>query len=478
MTTSSCSIRCLLKGFICSLLLLVLVLSTWVGLQLRYNYLGLPAPGMVRQRPPPPAIDRPLAVSVPAHRHPNPLNSTPEKIAPPSSSLPGPPAGPEGYVVALDFSEQLESGMFDLQQLTDLAHSWNLQVVEPYIQSSQFSFPALPSPHHRLLKLSEVYSLQDLNMNFRESYEAGYDPIIPLQGVVKEMNRTTGLYVVVLRLLPFSLSDSSCASSDTDMYINRLASHLRCTACRLEKGVVCLNTGEKNNFRQLLDRHPLMITIRSQISILRSKLVILIPKWHGIRPHRDSFFYWDPNFRLTSLKYSIHATKHSTKVQSAAREFSRSLHLTPPTLGIHIRLERLMRSKSFKTADLAECLGEVESLVRSLQQNKVNSSFLFRDYSKYGSSTCQKISCAEFANEMKLDQRFKSLGVKVQEYTPRRWELRREHGFSANVEQELLARADYLVTVGYGSFQSGIIERWVRYRAGHDLKRIFKLCHS
>ena len=52
---------------------------------------------------------------------------------------------PEGYVVALAFGEQLESGMHDLTQLSDLAHSWRLQVVEPYIQDSHFTLPTLPS---------------------------------------------------------------------------------------------------------------------------------------------------------------------------------------------------------------------------------------------------------------------------------------------------------------------------------------------
>lgn len=384
-----------------------------------------------------------------------------------------PGAQPRGYVVALDFAEQLESGMNDLFQLADLAHSWQLQVVEPYIDRSQFSFPWLSSDHRRNFnRLSDLYDLEDINQNLQESLGTHNDLIVPLREVIRGVNRTAGLHMVLLRLNRYSLSNKTCAASaDMDMHVSRLTSHLQCPGCPVGRATICLDIRKQNNFRELLRTHPLT---KSWLHNSHSKIVVLIPDWHGIRTYKDRFFYWDPTFRAPLYKHK-HAIRHSVKVQSAARDFA--LHLTPPTLGIHIRLERLIKAKSSSWKLVLKCVQQAEELVKLLRDGQANSSFLFRDYGPYGSSTCRNAKCADLAQNMRLDERFKALGVKVQEFKPGAWRL---SGFSANVEQEVLAGADYLVTVGYGSFQTGVLGRWLRYK-GRDTPppdRVFQLCSA
>ena len=64
-----------------------------------------------------------------------------------------------GHVVALSFGEQLESGIYDLYQLADVAHSWNMTVVEPFIDRTWFKFPSLHKDEI-MTKLGDVYNLR------------------------------------------------------------------------------------------------------------------------------------------------------------------------------------------------------------------------------------------------------------------------------------------------------------------------------
>lgn len=402
---------------------------------------------------------------------------TPSSTESKASSLSTDP--PRGYILALRFNEQLESGLYDLYQLADLAHSWNWSVVEPFIKDSHFHFPATPSSDEHL-RFSEVYDLQDLNENLRVDLESDYDLVVPPSEVWSKLVPPSPLpsyHVTVLHLLPYTLSRSSCLNKETASYINKLTSHLQCKdKCPVETSALCLNIKEKNHFRTLFQTQTILEEVLQQSSKSGSKMLMVIPYWNGIRMYKDRFFYWDPSFRLHHYKF-VHAIRHSNRVQGAARSFNESLHLTPPTLGIHIRLERLMKTSG--TA-ISECLDELKKLIQSLKDaHRTASAVLFRDYGKFGSTTCRNIQCSQFADELQLDQQMRTLGVTVQEFNPRH---RNQRGISANVEQEVLSRTDILITVGYGSFQLGIVERFKRNKKEkgmwHDQDRIFRLCSS
>jgi len=225
---------------------------------------------------------------------------------------------------------------------------------------------------------------------------------------------------------------------------------------------ICLNTRRKNSFRMLLDRSTVIDQMCKETAEPGSKLLIMIPNWKGIRPYQDNFFYWDPTFHLKEHRYIYgHATRHSKKVVRAAKNFMTHLGLTPPILGIHIRLERLLKADTNKE-HLQKCLDRMEVLINSLLEGgRARSAIAFRDYGRHGSSTCHKMRCSWYAKEMQLDKRLQKLGVKVQEYD---LEPRQENGFISNVEQEVLAQSNMLLMVGYGSFQMGVVERFKRYK--------------
>lgn len=406
---------------------------------------------------------------------------SPPSIAQYSSppSLPPMKPGGGGYLLALSFNEQLESGMFDLHQLADLSTSWKLKVVEPYIQKTQFKFPTLPYNGH-LLKLGEVYNLQDLNRNLKHSLNISHDVVVPLSTVAMQANR--GFQVVILQLVPYTLSRERCEHSNIKKYFNKLSSHLRCRRCMHKVSVACVNTREQNDFRNLFNTHPVLKQVAKQARSSGIKILVAIPGWNGIRPYKDRFYYWDPAFKAHRYLYP-HATAHSKEVKGAAQDFLRTLNLKRPTLGIHIRLERLLKAKPFNKTVVKDCLlVRLRNLVRSLQGNhSIQSAILFRDYGNYGSQTCSNIHCSQFAKEVGVDREMGAIGVHVLEYRPKSANVRKEYGFSANVEQEILSLTDYLVTVGYGSFQKGVASRFKRHQASmkgppQKQRRMFQIC--
>ena len=392
---------------------------------------------------------------------------------------------PLDYVIALNFNEQLESGMYDLYQLADITHSWNFRLVEPHVIKSHFRFPVLPT--HQLLRFSDVYNLTDLNNNLRTSLAAKYDVIAPLREVADGL--TAASYtVVVLYLLPYQLSVSTCISSRRDQAAGFIKSvYLHAKRYRQElasRTIVCLNVRKDINFRTLLTSQPTLKLAYNQSSMSRSRMLILIPEWNGIRNYKDKFFYWDSNFHPFGYKY-VHAINHSELVLNATALFKESLQVKPPTLGIHIRLERLIRSESFTKKDISKCIERMVAKIESLQRGGIiKSSIAFRDYGKFGSKTCKKVQCYEFSKEFQLDEKLRRLGVKVKEFNSQFTEFPYHSGFYSNVEQEMLSRSDFLLTVGYGSFQSSLVERYMRrienvhHQTHEELqKRIFKICH-
>ena len=420
--------------------------------------------------------------------------------------------GGAGYLFALSFGEQLESGMHDLQQLADLAESWRLRVVEPYMHNTRFQFPVMAAEagdgrgQRRLLRLGEVYDLQDLNANLRKSLNVSHDMIVPL-GQVPLPPQAGHYNVIVLQLLSYWLSRKRCVSSrSVGTHLQRLAAHLGCPDCLspasgMRLAVACVNTRDRQDFRTLLQTDPVTSPLLQEALALahappntthtthsdphpRKKVLVLIPTWNGIRPYRDKFFYWDPDFAGGRKYTHVHSTAHTQLVSKAAQKLLKSLHLQRPIVGVHIRLERLLRVKPFRRSAVVDCvLTKLPHLMRELQANgSVRGVVLFRDYGRYGSNTCPKVGCKEFAQELELDKQMRAqLGAAVVDYTPSSRRLRKEHGFSANVEQEVLSMTDYLVTVGYGSFQQGIVSRFRQHKddkkeAWHEKDRIFHIC--
>ena len=373
-----------------------------------------------------------------------------------------------GYMMTCAVPEQLESGMYDLYQLADLAESWGMKMVEPTIHGSTFQFPLSEKYHW---KLRNIFDLIDLNLNFRKDFKIDYDLVVSSHEILAD--KKLGSDAVFIQWVDVEdLSSEKCfelASStvlkcfkETPMY---KGSTWELWKWKLLRNTICLRRRDQINFRALIYDNPILRQVAQENKKIGSKFTIFFSQWNGIRPKPDTFFFFDPNFHQRDCVY-VHAIMHSKEVRNVAKEFKEDLKLKQTFIGIHIRIEKLLSHK-YSVSDVNKCIDELEFNIKMLMRSHLNSSFIaFTDYKPLGSHACDA-HCIDTSKELAIDERLRSLGVLVNPMlkNSKKSSLRRVSGFVANVEQELLSQADFLILTGFGGFQVGITKRYMRYHS-------------
>lgn len=387
--------------------------------------------------------------------------------------------GSHGYVIVGTFEEQLCSAIFDLYQITNIANKWNMTFVEPSIQGSQFNFQAVPptSPAslHRL-KYRDVFDLEATNRLFGSCLKTKHNVITPLERFLEQAYKIE--YLVVIYFEQFRFSQRICEKKYNPEILHmkkEFSTKLKAWSLSRANGnrvsqadftetphsIVCIDIRNGTNFRYLLDMDKnIKLITRSHSNIL-----VLIPKWRGVRTTPHKFFYYDPYYEQPPCG-TMHTLPHSRRVQSAAEKYQNFLQIEHPFLGVHIRLERLIRRDRERFRYMANCLREfftvLQTLVTShnLTRHRSTRVVAFTDYSSFGSSTCSSISCKKVAKSLELDEKLNELGVVLANFRPDMFNEPAVSGYVAIVELEMLSRADYLIAVGHGSYHTRLFNRF------------------
>ena len=99
-----------------------------------------------------------------------------------------------------------------------------------------------------------------------------------------------------------------------------------------------------------------------------------------------------------------------------------------------------------------------------------------RDYGALGSQTCRQRQCYKLATHLQIDARLTALGVRLADYNPAVLQIPNHSGLASTVEKELISTSDYLLTVGWGSFQRSIRDRILKSHPGGGVERVYSLC--
>ena len=363
-----------------------------------------------------------------------------------------------GYLMACTIPQQLESAMDDLHQLADMAESWGMKIGEPTVHRSTFRFPLSEKMYH--WKLRNIFNISDLNVNFREDFNIDYDLVVSSQEILAD--KKLGSDVVFIHLTEreglsskdcFKLASSTIAKCFQD-------TPLKDWTQKLMGNVICLRRSNDIDFKALFHKSPILKRVATENTENGSKFIVVFSNWYGVRFPRIPYFSLDSNFHQRNYRY-VHAILHSQEVKSAAKELKGALKPNPTFLGIHIRIERLLQRK----ASITNCIDKLEFNIKKLKGSHLNSSAVaFTDSKPLGTRTCNG-RCAKIEERLGIHRRLKSLGVEVNPVlkSSHTSSLRHESGFVANVEQELLSQADFFILVGFGGFQKGITNRYMRY---------------
>ena len=405
------------------------------------------------------------------------------------------------YVMTITVEEQLCCAIYDLYQLANVANSWNMTLVEPYVEGSLLKFPSSPPAvaTPKTLKYRDLIDLNETDNLFKQCLKSRDSIVTPFEAFAD--TASTIEHVVVIYLKQFDGSAERCANQlvhDANELKRRVGDYIKLELASRGKEnvnfdtvphtVVCVDIRKDIDFHHLLDSDPrIKLVTRAHSSIL-----ILIPKWRGIRTRFDKFFYLDRTYKQPSCPL-VHSIPLSKRVQSAAEKYRKFLQLEHPYIGVHIRLERVVRMSRHKAGYTSECVKEFLRILQEVLERYNASSHqavAFADYSDLGSLTCRDLGCRRIADKLGLDQKLHTLGVKLEQFDPAKFGEPSVSGYVAMTELELLSRADYLVTLGHGSYHRKLTQRfyinhesnWTTKKLsvieGGDGKTVFAVCSS
>ena len=392
-----------------------------------------------------------------------------------------------GYIMTLSYDEQLESAMYDIYQLANLAAGWNMQIAEPFVHESFFGIPKLSSriPVDFILQFQDVYNMSAVNRQFGKCLHIDYPIIAKFENCISKVFQN-----IILVKFTWGKVSERCTNDlrakwkEIEHQISHWAKHVLKNSTWLPGNVatnhICIDVTREVDFKRLPIEIPAWSEARKNAMQSHSQILILILDWHGIRKKWEPFFYLDPNYKQMNCR-TVHSISHSDSVILAAQEYYRFLKLVRPFLGIHIRLERLVKDDKQNPGYMKECIDKLltvaEMLVEKYHLNYENV-IAFRDYGPSGSFTCGLRKCSQPANQLHIDDRLNSLKIRTVEYDPRKFQRPNNKGFSSFVEKELLSTADYLLTVGRGSFQGSITQRFLANQPQDGDQKLFTLCST
>lgn len=392
-----------------------------------------------------------------------------------------------GYIMTFSYDEQLESAMYDIYQLANLAAAWNMQIAEPFVQGSFFGIPkrSARTAAEFILQFRDVYNMTAVNRQFGKCLHVDYPIIAKFENCISEVFQHVILVKFTWGKVPKKCTkDLRDKHKDIEHQINHWAKHVLENSTWLPSNVVtnqvCVDVTREVDFKRLPISIPAWSKARMNTMQSHSKILILILDWHGIRKKWEPFFYYDPHYKQMNCR-EVHSISHSNSVILAAQEYYRFLKLVRPFLGIHIRLERLVEDDKPNSGYMKQCIDKLLTVVGLLVEKyhlNYENVIAFRDYGPFGSFTCRLRKCSQPAKELHIDDRLNSLKIRTVEYDPRKFQRPNSKGFSSFVEKELLSTADYLLTVGKGSFQASITQRFLDNQGQDGDQKLFTLCST
>lgn len=213
-----------------------------------------------------------------------------------------------------------------------------------------------------------------------------------------------------------------------------------------------------------------------------TKQTVIFSRWQAhftARPVRDlnSIPCYNPSL--------FHSTPHSQDVVAMAKFLLSSRNFTKPFLSLHLRTERIMQYNVFQPGFTKCCLKRLKNLLKVIikHQPVLQNVLAIRDYHSngYGTETCyygrkwlNNSTCKAISDKM-VDQ-IQRWGISFSEYSPADLGTRANAGYVSVLEAESLLHGDVLVTVGFGSFQSWMIEQRVQTKRSRAWRYWYSIC--
>lgn len=383
------------------------------------------------------------------------------------------------YIMVLHIVEQLQTAALNFFQLCNLAASHKLQIMEPTIEETFYKLPDKDAVAY----FSDLYNLTLANEKLKECLGINYSLIVPFD---EALSLTEVVFVNLMKKREMFPEWCSNDSSRT-LFVNRLEQRIS-NAARVDS--------EKHNFHiqnsdsvcidaaGRLDVNGIFSLLTTRLTRNKGELVhgnsccraLVFSQWRGIRTNPRKIYFYDPNFVHNNCSL-LDIFQPNDQILEAAGSYISLLQLRRPYLGIHIRLEKVIQDEWTRPGWTTLCINKLLKAVRTLRDKynlDLQNVVAFRDYGSQGSSTCQ--SCPTYMKSLDIDAKLASSGIRIAEYEAVDSNIPHtgKRSFAAFVEMETLSHADYLLTVGWGTFTHNVAEKFVANQGSES--KVFSLC--
>ena len=400
--------------------------------------------------------------------------------------------GSWGYLLVVDYEQQLMGGFMGFYHLAKMTSLLNLSSVEPYVRGTGLEGAPLirEDSEAEVAKLSRFYDIDHLGslvksccgnelVSFETFMEMSSRDVVlvaflySLEG--SERYFSNGEKIVEIE----SGTASLLASLRTlNKWTSFVAGHRNWQSALYRVSRVVLVDARPQRplpFSYLMDK--LGSIVRQQVAEFGSATLVL-DSFRDIQlTYVSKFLYRIPGFKWSKCA-EMDTVKHSNSVTSAARKFSHDLNPAHPVVGIHVRIERLLIDLKGRVSLYMVCLRQLRRLLQSgtIANLTRGSVYLFHDVGKYGTKGCNYRSYC-FRGRPHFLSLIQRMGFKVVYFDPKSFRPKGLRGaFAGYVEMEFLSNVDVLVTVGHGEYQNHIVKRFAKNHGG-SLQNFHKICN-
>ena len=408
-----------------------------------------------------------------------------------------------GHVIALEYTEQFSAATYKFAQLANISVHWNKGIVEPFIlDSSLIGLPGSPNE----LRFGDLYNLSAVEEMLAKCFRTSASSV-HFSHFEDFLASSTRKFVVLhiarhsselvhgnTRKLSGNISNCTNAMASDMKKIEHRLNHLLEHDNTVKRRALAIHGREEYKFRSVqalcvdatnITAFPEDITnvlLQDGHHLSNSRLSVVIISWRYIGGGNTprAWHYYNPHFHWDPMQCGILVFPHSSLVVKAAQEFFKSLKLSRPFIGIHVRVEILVNRMILKSAALKvkaeECLARFWPVVKALTlKYSVDSSnvVMFHDFhGKYGTNSCHDTKPCKTLGGAIINQ-IENLNISTVSYDPSLFGMPEHGGFASLVEKEFLSQADYLLTMGAGRFQLSITQRFLQQ---HSKDSFYSLC--
>ena len=339
----------------------------------------------------------------------------------------------------------------NLLGLTALAAYGERQVVVPFVENSRFS--GTPTKNNKTLAF--YYNVKALNNKLRSH---GHATLINWEGFQDVCKARLDLLVYI------DYPDLKVTTN-----YSRSAPFYRC------------NDRHKTIFKGFnIGKTICMDASLDSVQRFENEVVLGLPcvgifQWRGIGHwHSSARARFDTSHAVRKkLCYRNISSLFSSKLHHIAENFV-AKHLGGFFVSVHIRTEWLL-GKGLNISDLVKCISFLSARVQSIRDKigRATPVFLAADFAEFGSSSYKVIPVRKRSESLKKIV----APLKPITFNPSEFKLA-DCGAKAIVEMEILASGNRLVVLGGGTFQSSIVDQFLKKRKANAWKVDRLSCQS